>query len=272
MITDYHVHLETGPYTIEWVEEYLKVANNRGVNDLGFSEHGYRFKQARSMFNNPWIEERQTEDLDEYVGLVLEAKKLGLPVKLGIELDYIPGKEKEIEEFLKPYPWDYVIGSVHWINDWGFDLEIMKDRWEEKPIIASYQEYFNILEKMLDSNLFDILGHIDVIKVYGHKPDIKDVQTLNTIYDNIVSKIKGSNISVEVSTAGLRKPVGELYPDPEIMKRLADNNIPLIINSDAHKPEHVGEDFNKGIKYIKDYAINQISTFNNRRRTIVDLG
>lgn len=272
MITDYHVHLETGPYTIEWVKEYLKIATERGVKDLGFSEHGYRFKQAKSMFTNPWIDERQTEDLEEYVGLVLEAKKQGLPVKLGIELDYIPGKEKEIEEFLKPYPWDYVIGSVHWINDWGFDLEIMKDRWQEQPIIKSYQEYFSILENLLTSNLFDILGHIDVIKVYGHKPDLKDTELLHNIYDKSINQIKKSNMTVEVSTAGLRKPVGELYPDPEIMRRLADNNIPLIINSDAHKPQHVGEDFDKGIKYIKEYGINQISTFTNRKRTMVKLG
>lgn len=146
MLTDYHVHLETGPYTLEWLKKYWKVAQERGITNLGFSEHGYRFKQFKEILYNPWIERRQTEDVKEYVNLVLKAKKQGLPVKLGVELDFVPGKEKKIENFIQSYPWDYVIGSIHWIEDWGFDLPEMKEKWDHEKVIDIYHRYFSIIE------------------------------------------------------------------------------------------------------------------------------
>lgn len=272
MITDYHVHLETGPYTMEWLEEYYKVAKKRGITDLGFSEHAYRFKQSKEMLLNPWIEQRQTEDIDSYINLVLEAKRQGYPVKLGIELDFIPGKEKEIEGFIENYPWDYVIGSIHWIGDWGFDLEEMKNAWSGKEIIDVYMEYFNIIKQLLAFNKFDILGHIDVIKVLGHRPQKEYMESLLELYDDIISTINKSEIVVEMSTAGLRKPVGELYPSKELMDRLSTYKTPMIINSDAHKPEHVGQDYNRGLAYMKKYGIKNIATFNKRKRIMVPLG
>ena len=268
MLTDYHVHLETGPYTLDWLKEYLDVAKSRGITDLGFSEHGYRFKQAKQLLFNPWVAERQTEDLEEYIKLIIQAKEQKLPVKLGIELDYLPGKEKEIEEFLKPYPWDYVIGSVHWLNDWGFDLDQMKDRWSDKKVIDIYTQYFSIVEEMIASKLFDILGHLDVIKVFGHKPDDSEKEKLLMIYDQLVSKLSSSEIAVELSTAGLRKPVNELYPSPDLMKRLVNRRVPLIINSDAHRPADVGADYPQGIKYLKDHGVKSIATFIDRKKAM----
>ncbi len=272
MITDYHVHLETGPYTVDWIKKYLEIAEKNGVTDLGFSEHGYRFKQSKNILHNPWIEERQTEDLDEYVSVVLKAKEQGLPVKLGVELDYIPGKEKEIKEFIDSQPWDYVIGSVHWLEDWGFDLNEMKKQWENQQIYKVYDKYFQIVGQLLDSKLFDIMGHVDVIKVFGHKPHEDDNHLLLKLYDQLIEKIVSSNITVEMSTAGLRKPVQELYPSPDIMERLSKNNVPMMINSDAHRPEHVGADYDKGIAYLRKYSIENISIFKERQRTIVPLG
>ena len=272
MITDYHVHLETGPYTLEWVEKYVEVAKQRGVTDLGFSEHGYRFTQSKATLYNPWVGERQTENLDEYIEVVQKAKAKGYNVKLGIELDFIPGKEKEIADFLKPYPWDYVIGSVHWIDDWGFDLAEMREKWNQPSILKVYEDYFWRIEKLLESKQFDILGHVDVIKVFGHRPNVEEHEKLLRIYDRIVPMIKKSGITVEMSTAGLRKPVGELYPAPELMERLVRAKIPMMINSDAHRPDHVGEDYDKGIDYLRSYGVKEISIFTNRKRTMVPLG
>lgn len=272
MLTDYHIHLETGPYTIEWVEQYLLTAKSRGITDIGFSEHGYRFRQSKPILYNPWIASHQTEDIEQYVTLVLEAKKMGLPVKLGLELDYIPGKEQEIEDFLKPFPWDYIIGSVHWIDSWGFDIDEMKSQWSNTSIIDVYKLYYERVEQLVQSQLFDILGHIDVIKVFGHRPGEEYKDILEDIYSNLINVIKKSGITIEMSTAGLRKPVKELYPDPVIMELLANNDIPMIINSDAHRPQDVGVDFDIGIDYLKKYGITHISTFQNRKKTTVPLG
>lgn len=272
MLTDYHVHLETGPYSIEWVKKYVETARMKGIKDLGFSEHGYRFKQSKDILFNPWIKERQTEDVEEYVELILKAKELGLPVKLGIELDFIPGKEKEIEKFLQPYPWDYVIGSIHWIGDWGFDIEEMDEKWKDKSIIKTYKEYFQILKQLLQSKQFDILGHMDVIKVFGHKPEKTEEVQLEELYEEVLPFVKESNITVEMSTAGLRKPVGELYPSKSLMEKLAAEKIPMMINSDAHRPEDVGKGYGEGIAYLKSYGINEISTFERRKRKMEILG
>lgn len=272
MITDYHVHLETGPYTMEWLLEYLETAKKKGITDLGFSEHAYRFKQTQHLLYNPWIAKRQTEDLDEYVGLVEKAKNQGLPVKLGIELDYTPGKESELAGFISSYPWDYVIGSVHWLGDWGFDLQEMISGWDKQPVIDVYEDYFTVIEKMLESQLFDIVGHLDVIKVYGHRPEPSDQKRLLALYDSVVDKIDKSGIAVEMSTAGLRKPVEELYPSPELMKRLVARKIPMLINSDAHHPSQVGEFYEQGLAYLEKYGVTQIALFTNRKRTIVNLG
>lgn len=272
MITDYHVHLETGPYSLEWLKKYWDTAQKKDITDLGFSEHAYRFKQSKKILYNPWIAEKQTESIEEYIALVLKAKKEGLPVKLGIELDFVPGKEKEIETFIQSYPWDYVIGSIHWIGDWGFDLPEMKTKWENKKIIKIYEEYFTIMKELLSSHLFDILGHLDVIKVFGYKPDQKDLLILFSFYDEILELIKQSKIVVEMSTAGLRKPVKELYPSEDMMKRLTDYNIPFIINSDAHRPEDVGAGYEKGISYLKKYGVEEISIFDQRKRSVIPLG
>jgi histidinol-phosphatase (PHP family) len=272
MITDYHVHLETGPYTMEWLKKYLDMANEKGITDLGFSEHAYRFKQTEHLLSNPWITARQTEDLNEYIGLIETAKNSGLPVKLGIELDYTPGKKDELAEFINSYPWDYVIGSVHWLGDWGFDLKEMIAGWDDRPVIDIYEDYFAVIERLIESKLFDILGHLDVIKVYGHRPEPAEQDRLFALYDNITDKIANSGIVVEMSTAGLRKPVQELYPAPELMKRLVELDIPMIINSDAHHPSQVGEFYEQGLAYLQEYGVKQTALFAKRERTLVNLG
>lgn len=265
-LTDYHVHLETGPYTLEWLKQYLDKAKEIGITDLGFSEHAYRFQQTSHLLANPWINARQTEDIDEYIGLVTQAKELGLPVKLGIELDYTPGKEPELAEFINSYPWDYVIGSVHWIGNWGFDLKEMIAGWDERPVIDIYEDYFTIIEGLLDSQLFDILGHLDVIKVFGHRTEPGTETRLAAVYDRVVDKVVASGIVVEMSTAGLRKPVGELYPGPDLMERLVTAGVPMLINSDAHHPSQVGEFYQEGLAYLEEYGIDQLTLFTNRER------
>ncbi len=272
MITDYHVHLETGPYTMDWLEEYVRVAKERGITHLGFSEHAYRFEQSKDILLNPWIQERQNQDIEDYINLVQDSKRKGYPVKLGVELDFVPGKEKEIERFIKDYPWDYVIGSVHWLGDWGFDLTEMAEGWRGKNIIDVYGNYFSIIRELLQFGQFDILGHLDVIKVLGHRPEERDQGKLEELYIELVKVIKESGMVVELSTAGLRKPVGEIYPSDSLLGKLAARDIPMIINSDAHHPEHIGFGYDQGIEKLRSHGIHHIYIFDRRKRTRVPLG
>ncbi|MFD2168820.1 histidinol-phosphatase HisJ family protein [Tumebacillus lipolyticus] len=269
MRTDYHVHTERGPYTVEWLERFIETARMRGVEELGISEHGYRFKQTQALFDNEWTSKKRTEDLDEYMQMVMDARKAGHKVKFGIELDYVPGRDEDMRHFLASYPFDYVIGSVHWLGDFGFDLLEYRTRWEERIVSEIYEEYFQILINLADSRLFQIVGHPDVIKVFGHEPD--DREFLLSWYARLAAHFKKNDQCIEVSTAGLRKPVQKMYPAPDFLRACFQAQVPIALSSDAHRPEDVGADYDTAIAYIREAGYTNICTFENRVRTLVAL-
>jgi histidinol-phosphatase (PHP family) len=267
MAADYHVHIENGPFTIEWLEKFVNQGLKRGLKEIGISEHGHRFKEGFKVyksdgFRTEWIKTYMDQSIEDYVELIKEAKQMGLPVKLGIEADYFPGKEKEIRDFLDPYPWDFIIGSVHWIGDWGIDLEESLEEWHRRNIDEVYLEYFNIIEKMAKTGLFDIIGHIDLVKIFGFRPSYEVFERI----EKNIEEISKTGIVIEVSTAGLRKPVGEIYPSKEIMAMIMKYNISVVVNSDAHYPEHVGYEFEKVYNYVKEFGIKRLYYFEGRKR------
>ena len=269
MRTDYHTHTERGPYTVEWLEKFLNQAKACGIEDYGVSEHGYRFKQTQSLFDNAWTSVRRTEDLDEYLKMVLDARKKGHQVKFGIELDYIPGRDQDMREFINSYPFDYVIGSIHWIGNFGFDVLEFRHIWDESDVKQVYGQYFEILMQLADSRMFDIVGHPDVIKVFGHEPD--DTAFLQNWYERLAQKFADTDQVIEVSTAGLRKPVGKMYPAPDFLRACFAKNVPIALSSDAHRPEDVGENYEIAVPYIREAGYSQIVTFTNRQRLLVPL-
>jgi histidinol-phosphatase (PHP family) len=269
MRTDYHTHTERGPYTVEWLEEFLKTAKSRGVEEYGVSEHGYRFFQTRELFDNSWTSPRRTEDLDEYMRMVMDARQAGHPVKFGIELDYIPGRDEEMRAMINNYPFDYVIGSIHWIGDFGFDTPENLIKWDQWDVKDAYNRYFEILMHLADSRLFDIIGHPDVIKVFGHEPD--DAAFLHEWYRKLAIKFKETDQCIEVSTAGLRKPVQKMYPAPHFLRTCFEHGVPIALSSDAHRPEDVGADYDTAVAYIREAGYERIATFSQRVRTMVPL-
>lgn len=269
---DYHIHLENGPFTLDWLNKFIDTAKKRGLVEIGISEHGYRFKETLGLldsrgFRDGWVKKHSTQTIDHYIELIKEAKNKKLPVKLGIEMDYTPEREKEIKNFLEEYEWDYVIGSVHWIDDWGFDLPEQKEEWDRRDTYEAYLEYYDRLNKAVLSGIFDIIGHIDVIKVFGYRPDKDVMDAVSRTLDNIKKK----GLSLEVSTAGLRKPVGEMYPSEEILKLAVKKGISLVINSDAHHPEDVGRDFDFAVKYVKRCGGKEVVRFSNRGKKVYKL-
>ena len=236
LLTDYHVHIERGPYTRDWLNRFIEQAQKVGIQSLGISEHAYRFHQTKHLLDNPWVNQRKTQDLDEYINLIQEAKKdCGIDLKLGIEMDWMPENSDDMKIFLKEYPFDYSIGSIHWLGGFGFDLEEMKEQWKQGKVEDIYQTYFSLLEQMIEQAPCTIIGHADVIKVFGFKSSVAEYW-----YKKLTPKIKDSKMRVEVSTAGWRKPVREIYPNPNWIRRLVQAGVPLVLSSDAHKPEDVG--------------------------------
>jgi len=160
------------------------------------------------------------------------------------------------------YPFDYVIGAVHWLGDFGFDNPDYLCEWSSRDVYETYREYFEVLTDAVKSGIFDIIAHIDVIKVFGYKTE-KD---LSQVYRKVAEAMYKANICAEISTAGLRKPVGEIYPSQDIMIHLREYGIPVIINSDAHRPEDVGRDFDKALEYVKCFGFGNLCYFEKRKR------
>jgi len=174
MLVDYHLHLrapgggaEQPDQRVDAVERYVARAVERGVGEIGVSEHVYYFRQTEAIWD---VSDQQAwcrYDLDEYCGAIVEAKRQGLPVKLGLEVDWVPGRADELAEILAPYPWDYLLGSVHWID--GLAVDSRPGLWEKHSPEEVWALYARELEAAARSGHFDVLSHPDLVKIFGDR-------------------------------------------------------------------------------------------------------
>lgn len=277
MLTDYHLHLrpdEAGTiferyFTTANVERYREAATAAGIEELGVSEHVYRFRQALDLWSHPLWLENAHDDLDAYCEFVRSTD-----LRLGVECDFVPGAEERTEELLAARDFDYVVGSVHFVGDGdaavdhdGFDV------WEgdagPEEIWARYFDHFN---RCARSGLFDILAHPDLVKVWGHDRRPLPEGDLRRFYEPAVEAILEGGSAVELSTAGLRKPVGELYPARAFAELVVEAGVPFALSSDAHLPEQVGFGYDQGIAFLDDLGVEEIAVFEGRRRRLEPLG
>jgi histidinol-phosphatase (PHP family) len=258
-VLDYHLHLwehRPGPVesTLEQVAAYCERATAAGVEEVALTEHLSRFRQADRVLKGWWEddpspalalamerawEEEQGADLDTYVEVVLAAKAEGLPVVLGMEVDHYPGRMDEVAELLDGYPFDVLLGSVHWIGAWGFDnlSELaFAAEWDARPIEAVWDGYTTALEELAASGACDVLAHPDLCKVTGRRPAVPDEW-----HARMAEAAARCGLAAEVSSAGLRKPVGEAYPAPDLLARFAAAGVPFTTASDAHRLDRVAE-------------------------------
>ncbi|MBA2174770.1 histidinol-phosphatase HisJ family protein [Halobacillus locisalis] len=271
MRTDYHVHMaETGDLDVEYLKTYIEKAKAEGIEELGISEHAYFFDETKAILSNPWVENRRTLEFSTYQHLFDQANEQDLPIKMGIEMDYMPGKEEEMKTFIDAHPFDYVIGSVHWIDDWGIDLAIFRNEYEKRDLHEVYRQYFDRVVTLAHSGLFDFVGHIDVIKVFGYEPEDRDF--LRGQYERAAKALAATNTCIEISTAGLRKPVGKLYPDPELLEICKEHGVGIVLCSDAHKPGHIGYRYEEAIALAKDAGYTELHTFTKRQSTKHPIG
>ena len=271
MIVDYHMHLrdphEGIDHTVEAVERFVEIAVDRGLDEIGFTEHVYYFEQTRVLWTEPFQVERCVYDLERYVGAVVEAKDRGLPVKLGLEVDYVAGRERETTELLAPYPWDYLLGSVHFVD--GFPVDMEPGLVEKLGPGEAWRRYFVWLRNAARSGLFDSLAHPDLAKHHGERPDPETVQWL---HEETADAIEAAGVCIEVSSAGLYKPVGELYPDPPLLEACRRRGIPITLASDAHAPQNVGRDLDRALELARQAGYETVTVFEQRERRQEPLG
>jgi histidinol-phosphatase (PHP family) len=274
VLTDFHLHLrpdEPGSaaadyFTEENVGRYLESAEAVGVGEIGVSEHVYRFRDALGLWRHPFWEEQATDDLGAYCDFVRST-----PLRLGIEADFVPGAEDRTAALLDAHAFDYVVGSVHFIGDVAVDHDGF-DAWAaEGDPERVWRRYFETVAEAVRSGLFDILAHPDLVKVWGSGRPSPE-RDPRFFYEPAVEAIAESDIAVEVSTAGLRKPVGELYPSHALAEMCADAGASFALSSDAHVPEHVGFGYDSAVEFLDDLGVNEICVFEGRERRMEPLG
>lgn len=274
MLTDYHLHLrpdapETPPeryFTVENVERYREAAAAAGIDELGVSEHVYRFTQALDLWRHPFWREQARDDLDAYCEF---ARRAGL--RVGVECDFVPGAEERTAALLEAREFDYVVGSVHFVGERAVDHEGW-DVWEGGGEADEvWRRYFEALAGCARSGLFDVLAHPDLVKVWGRGRPLPG-RDPRFFYEPAVEAIAASDIAVELSTAGLRKPVGELYPAPAFAELCAEAGAPFALSSDAHLPEEVGFGYERAIDLLELLGVGEICAFEGRQRRLVPLG
>jgi histidinol-phosphatase (PHP family) len=259
-VLDYHLHLwphsehET-PLRPEQLAEYCARAQAAGVTELAVTEHLFRFRQADALLGGFWDGERipagladsmaeywkfhATADLDAYVECALAAKEAGLPVVIGLEVDYYEGRMDDVADLLAGYPFDVLLGSVHWVGGWRFDdLDdpVSMAEWSARQVDACWEAYTEALEELAASGACDVLAHPDLIKVAGYVPAAPAEW-----WDRIAEAAVASGMAAEVSSAGWRKPVDEQYPALGLLERFVARGVPLTTASDAHRLEHVAD-------------------------------
>jgi histidinol-phosphatase (PHP family) len=257
VIVDYHTHLrdpdERIDHSVEAVERFVEVAAERGVDEIGFSEHVYYFTQTRAVWTLPYQTERCVYDLDRYVEAVVEAKRHGLPVKLGLEVDYVGDRQDELAATLEPYPWDYLLGSVHWID--GLAIDQAPGIWAERTVEEVWARYLAALAELAWSGHVDVLAHPDLVKYFGKRPTLIEYPPLD-------------GVALEISTAGLHKPVGEVYPDLPMLSA----HPPITLASDAHVPANVGRDFDRALEHARAAGYETVTVFHRRQGRQEPLG
>ena len=267
MIVDYHMHLRgpdelpLGRYSADGAEEYVAQARRVGVDEIGFTDHIFLFRQPRDLWQLPWLRDHGVDDLDEYVDAVVEAKRRGLPVKLGLEVDYEPGTERALAELLEPYPWDYLLGSVHFVD--GFSIDQEPGLVHRVPVGEAWRRYFTWLRNAARSGLFDVLSHPDLIKYFGMRPPDEETHYLHV---ETADAIEAAGVCIEVSAAGLHKPVGELYPDRSFLELCHERGVPITLASDAHQPAHVGRDLDRAAALSREAGYETVTVFDHRER------
>jgi histidinol-phosphatase (PHP family) len=275
VLTDYHLHLRPDDlvatpahyFTAANAERYRDVANERGIVELGVSEHVYRFEQALEVWRHPFWERYARDDLDEYCGFVREQTDL----RLGIEADFVPGSEDRMANLLQARDFDYVVGSVHFLRDGAVDMEDYSVWDSGRSVEEIWRRYFQTIGESAASGLFDILAHPDLVKYWGRERPQPEGD-LRRYYELAVDAIAESGAAVELSTAGLRKRVGEMYPAPAFLEMCVEAGVPVALSSDAHRPEDVGADYQRALEQLEQLGVGELCVFEQRVRSLEPIG
>ncbi len=256
-VVDYHMHTPLCGHATGEPEAYVRQALKMGLAEVGFSDHAPLVSGPDPRYTMRY------EEVPQYHDMMREVRKKfpTFTIKVGIEADYIPGYEEKTRAILDAYPYDFVIGSIHFIDNWAFDDPDQMVRWKDKDVNTVYRDYYELLRKSARSGLFDIIGHVDLVKKFGHRAT-KDI---SSDIENTAKVFKETGVTVEINTSGLRKPVAEIYPSLDVLKIYQKQGVPITFSSDSHDPGDVGKDYDKAWKLAKDAGYTEYRVFRQRK-------
>jgi histidinol-phosphatase (PHP family) len=277
VLTDYHVHLrpddrgdgsaEADAFTVENVGRYREVADRAGIAELGVAEHVYRFRQALAVWDHPYWLESANDDIESYCAFVREETDL----RLGLEVDFVPGREDRTQNLIDRCELDFVVGSVHFLGDLAVDWERF-DIWQRASSPeAVWTRYFETLAAAARSGLFDILAHPDLVKRWGSSRPTPSGD-LRRYYEPALEAIAETQVAVEVATAGLSKPIGEIYPAPAFLAGAVETGAPVALSSDAHRPDEVGFGYDRALELLHAAGVRELAVFEARTRRLEPIG
>ncbi len=261
---DYHMHTPLCRHATGEPLEFAAHAIAAGLAEIGFSDH------------NPMMEDdfddwrMRLGQLDEYIALVGQARSAqpSLRIAIGLELDYLPGQEDWIVELAGRHQWDYLIGSVHYIESgWDIDNPSKLARWENRDVAEVWSAYYDRLTRAAESRLFDIIGHVDLCKKFGFSPR----EDFMPVAQRFLEAAASHGVAIEINTAGLRKPCHEMYPSHAILETARRLRVPITFGSDAHAPEEVGADFDRALALAINCGYTHSLRFVGRRARAVRL-
>jgi histidinol-phosphatase (PHP family) len=289
-VLDYHLHLWPHEESTTWlsldqVAEYCELAAAHGVTQLALTEHLHRFTQATDVVGAFWdraddapavragiaeyFDFHARSDLDEYVALCEQAKAAGLPVVTGLEVDYYQGQMEDVARLLEGYPFDVLLGSVHWIGAWQFDdttTRVHMAEWEARDVDACWAAYTRCMEELAATRTCDVLAHPDLIKVAGYVPDAPAEW-----WDRIAEAAAANDLSAELSSNGWTKPIGEQYPAEGLLDRFCARGVTFTTASDAHRSVRVAERAGELRAMLAARGVGSLAAYEGRRRVTVPL-
>lgn len=279
--------LEQGAFSSFWIDLYLEEALRKGLKEVGIVDHLYRFREAREYYyrhvdisdtdlgrlQKEWLDQVMMESIHHFTAAIEDAKarwaEKGITLRLGLEADYFVGGEAELAELLALGNWDYVIGSVHFIDGWGFDNPDTQNRFIGKDLPSLYDKHFANVESAIRSGLFDFVAHLDNMKVFSYRPD---ENTLLPYYERIAKVLLETNVATEIN-AGLyyRYPVQEMCPSPLFLSVLAKHQVPITVSSDSHYPDDIGSYVAQNVETLLRHGFTEVATFEKRKRIMKPL-
>jgi len=262
-LVDYHIHTKLCGHAVGEPEAYVREAIRKGLGEIGFADH-----MPLLRIRDPHLTMRP-EDLPRYVEMVEEVRSQfdEIVIRLGIEMDYIPGQMDEIWEAAGGYDFDYVYGAVHFIDGWDFGDSRYLSSYHGKDRDAIYRRYFELFCEAARSGGFDIMAHPDLVKKHG----IRTSLPVGEMYEAAAEALAEGGVAIEINTSGLRKKALDLYPALPFLRACAERKISVTLGSDAHAPGQVGMDFDLALRSLRTVGITQIATFSNRKRALQTL-